>query len=344
MHFLNRIYDGGRQIFICLLLVLVFVCSGCLFAEGGEQDMPEEASDKGVEIINYNSQGEKVAEVFAAPPRRVVAIWQNNVHTTLALGAGDRIVAAVGVPFEECLRPEYREAYRKIPVRQMEMPGVENILMLEPELIAGWASTFTERVTKTTEFWQGRGIRTYMPYSSIGRGQVRRIEDEYNYILDFGRIFGREAQAEGLVARMRQEIDFVQSNTRGQPKPRTAILEKQGMQFLVYGENSLAGDILRHVNGELVALGSSASYEQLIEADPEVIFLVVSESMYRYADEIAADMLANPALQGVAAIRGRRIYVIPLYMVYSSATRTYDGICRMAGGLYPDLYEGRLPE
>ena len=213
------------------------------------------------------------------------------------------------------------------------------MLMLEPDFILAWASTFTDRYTRSTEFWNGRGVQTYMARSSMRGTGPQRIADEYQYILDIGRIFGKERLAQVIVKQMDQKIHFVQETTKGRTRPRALILEVIKDQIMVYGKDTLAGDILMHVCGELIDTGRTISYEQIIEENPDVIFLVVSENKYASADLEARTFMEKAALQSVAAVQNKRIYVTPLFMVYSSAVRTYDGICLMARGLYPDLKE-----
>lgn len=47
----------------------------------------------------------------------------------------------------------------------------------------------------------------------------------------------------------------------------------------------------------------------------------------------------NKALQGLKAVKNKRIYPVPLYAIYSPGIRAYDGIRIMAQGLYPELYK-----
>ncbi len=326
----------GRCASFGMIMLVCLASSGCLF--GGEMPPPPEVG--GISVMTYDSAGKERQEVFAHPPQRVVAIWQNDVETVLALGAGGALVAAVGVPYTECLLPEYRDAYARIPLRQMEMPSVEELLMLRPDLILGWYSTFSDRVTKSTDFWQARGIHTYMPASSMGRKGKHTIAGECRYILDLGCILGKEARAEELVQKMREEIRYVQDRTQGRARPRTLIIERMGNQFMSYGADTLAADILRHVNGEPLSYDRYIGFEQVVEANPNVVFLIVSENRYKEAEAIRQDFLEDPAFQDVRAVQEGRVYVLPLYLVYASATRTYDGIRAMAQGLYPDLYEG----
>lgn len=292
------------------------------------------------QIVNYDTELNPIQLIFKEPPQHVVTFWQNSTETLLALGLEDKIIASVGVPSVDCIKEEYRPAYESIPIRQMQPIDKENLLLLRPDFILGWKSTFTQNYTGTTEFWHSRGVNTYMAPSTIYNTKNKTIESEYQYIMELGTIFGRKERAQYLVEQMKEEISFVTNNTIGRRQPRAIIIEKQNDILSVYGKNTLAGDILKKVNGDIIDPGKSISYETLIDENPEVIFLIVSEDNYANAEHIAQQFYDNPALQDINAVQQHRIYTLPLFMVYSSAVRTYDGIKQMAQDLYPDLHEG----
>ncbi len=47
-------------------------------------------------------------------------------------------------------------------------------------------------------------------------------------------------------------------------------------------------------------------------------------------------VLQQPALQGVNALRNKRVYFLPLLAVYSPGIRLSDGIDIVSHGLYPN--------
>jgi iron complex transport system substrate-binding protein len=300
--------------------------------------MPADTSAS-ITVDNYTSQGNPLIVRFSQPPQRVIAVWQNSVETLLALGLKDRIVAALGVPSSAVISQDYRADYESLPFTQFQLLDTEQALWLQPDFILGWASTFQEKSLRLTTFWNSRGVQTYIAPSSLRQAQPATIQNEYQYILDLGRIFAREERARELVDRMEQKIALVQDATQDRYRPRAVIVEMVRNRFMVYGKDTLAGDILQHVNGDLIDLGKNTNEEALIAADPEVIFLVVSENQYANAEKVRQTLCERPAMQNMAAVRKGRVYVLPLFMVYSSATRTYDGICRVAHGLYPELFD-----
>ena len=83
----------------------------------------------------------------------------------------------------------------------------------------------------------------------------------------------------------------------------------------------------------------SLGMEELIELNPDALFLVVIEEDYGNEDAILARLYENPALRSLSCVQERRIYTLPLYAVYSAGIRTYDGITILAHGLYPEIYD-----
>lgn len=127
-------------------------------------------------VENLNSHGEKNRQVFHSPPGRVAAVWQNSIETLLALGVGDRIIAGMGVPDRKYIREEYQAGYEAIPYKSLENLDPETIMMMRPDFIAGWSSTFTDKVLRSTEFWNERGVHTYISQNSDPANRNRTIE------------------------------------------------------------------------------------------------------------------------------------------------------------------------
>ena len=334
--------------FFCVLLVaLSLLCAACspivkVHENEHRPAMTEQAaaSYTPVTVENIDEKGAPRSEVYDAPPERVVAVWQNSIETLLALGVGDRIIAGMGVPDARYIRPEYRAAYEAIPYTSLENLDVETILMMQPDLIVGWSSTFSPKVLRGTAFWAGRGVHTYIAPSSARGNRNKTIAQECQDIRNLGRIFGREERAAEIVAEMQNEIAYVAEKTAHmERRPRALVIELLGKEIRSYGANTLAGDMLRALGAEhLAAEGQSLSMEELITLAPDAIFVVVIEDDYGNEDAILARLYENPALQDLMCVQQRRIYPIPLYAVYSAGTRTYDGITIFAHGLYPQIY------
>lgn len=294
-----------------------------------------------VTIENYNTQGEPEQMTYTKPPQRVVAVWQNSIETLLALGVGDRIIAGNGVPDKKFFRKEYQEQYSKIPYTGLQLLDLETTMMLKPDLIVGWHSTFAPKVLRPTDFWHKRGVNTFIARSSMITNKERTLKNEYKDILDLGKIFDKNERAQQLVGQMQQEVNFAISRTADYPRrPRALVLEFMGKEPTVYGEKSLAGNIVKELHGELLAEKQRAiGLEQVVELDPDVIFVVVTEFNYGREQDMLDRVTQHKALKNLRCVKEGRVVALPLYAIYSSGVRTYDGIKIIATGMYPDLYK-----
>lgn len=276
-------------------------------------------------------------------PKRVVAVWQNSIETLLELGLGDRIIAANGLPDKKYLKASVRDMYEKIPNKSFRLYDLETTMMLNPDFILGWQSTFRDTGLRSPAFWNPRGVRTYIAKSTMkqteGKVKKRKIEDEYSYIKDLGKIFKVETKANAIVEGMKKKIMRVQTLTKDKKKPKVLIIEFMGKKITVYNDQTLAGDIAKAVNGDLInpklrAIGK----EDIIKYNPDVVFVIIVEREYEQKDKILERTLKDPAFKNLSFVKNKRIYAAPLYTVYSSGSRTLDGIEIFAKRLHPKLY------
>lgn len=334
-----------------LLLVLLLCCSACgvfppvtdgpAMSGGREEGNRSYRGNGPVRVETINSGNDREWQTFEKPPERVIAVWQNSVETLLALGVGDAMVAGVGIPDREILLPEYRDGYDRIPHRGLRIMDMETAMMMEPDFILAWYSTFGPKVLGGTDFWHSRGVHTYIAASSAFDMARHTLYNEYRFIWDMGRIFDRRERALDLIREMREEIDWVRERVADRGKrPTVIVAEIMGKEIRVYGGRTLAADIVRTLDGDLLAANmTSLSLEQLIELDPDCLFLIAPESQFGNDQMLLNRIYHQPALRGLKCVRGRRVYPVPLYAVYTSAVRSYDGIRIIARGLYPELYK-----
>ena len=327
-----------------VLILCLLICVGC----GPQQVTVEDHQSTPVHIKlqppvtieSFVRRGEPFESTYTAVPERVVAMWQNSIETIIALGAGDRIVAGMGIPDRKYVRPEYREAYDKISYKDLKYANLESVLMMKPDLLVGWKSTFTNKMLQTPTFWQARQANVYIAESSLGAQSALTMDMEYKYIRDLGRIFNRNMEAERLIQEMQQSVAYTVTQTAHEKPPKALFIEVQGKHFRLYGHKTLAGNIGDVIDTET----PSISMEDVVEQNPDVIFLIVSDGEYSQADVIMNYVLTQPGLQGVNALRNKRVHFLPLLAVYSPGIRLLDGIDIVSHGLYPNLYPEGVPD
>lgn len=325
-----------------LLLALLLVCAVILSACGNqnqantsnENTQTNNDSYYPVTIQTYNFAKEPVEMVFEKAPEKVVAIYQSPIETMLALGLGDKVVAAVQL--DDPVKDEWKEQFDKITYYE-NLPSVEEVLALEPDFILSWTSLFSEKNYGDISYWNERGVKTYI-WQNSGVKNPNTLDNEFEDILNIGRIFNVEAKAMEIVDQMKSEIDNAVKYVEGKEKVKAIIIEvaKDG-QYRVYGEDSIGGDIATRVGADLVAKeNGTIGKEDLVNLNPDVIFTVYyGDSIVR--DQSVESIVNDAALASISALQNNRVHPIVLSEVYASGVRTYDGIKTIIAGLYPDL-------
>ena len=332
-----------------VLILCLLICVGCgpqqVTVEDHQSTPVHIKLQPSVTIESFVRRGEPFESTYTAVPDRVVAVWQNSIETIIALGAGDRIVAGMGIPDRKYVRPEYREAYDKIPYKDLKYANLESVLMMKPDLLVGWKSTFTNKMLQTPTFWQARQANVYIAESSLGAQSALTMDMEYKYIRDLGRIFNRNMEAERLIQEMQQSVAYTVAQTAHEKPPKALFVEVEGKHFRLYGHKTLAGNIGASLHADVIDTETpSISMEDVVEQNPDVIFLIVSDGEYSQADVIMNYVLEQSSLQGVNALRNKRVHFLPLLAVYSPGIRLSDGIDIVSHGLYPNLYPEGVPD
>ena len=303
------------------------------------QTSAPENSHYPVTITNYNYAGEPVTYTYTQAPQRVVAVYQGSIESMIALGLEDHVVASYGLDNE--VKAEWQEGFAQMNYQtDVFAPDKETVTLLQPDLILSWGSLFSEKNLGDTAAWNAKGVGTYMN-SNTCPGGSRTLENEYTDLLNLGKIFNVEDRAEALVAEMRQEIESTLQAVEGRPAVRTAVVEPIGGTVTNYGANTLAGDMVTQLGGQLVQPeGSEMSKEALVTADPEVIFVVYMAYSGEDPETVMASQLAaiteDPALASLSAVQNGRVYPVMLGDIYAAGPRTVDGIRTIAAGLYGD--------
>lgn len=331
-----------------LALTLALLTAGCAPATGTSAPSPapatvETAADGHypVTVTNYNYLGDEVSYTYEEAPQRVVAVYQGSIETMIALGLEDHVIASYGLDNE--VKPEWQEGFAAMNYREdVFAPDKETVTLLEPDMILSWGSLFSEKNLGDVTGWNNKGVATYINTNTRGGGRPRTLENEYTDILNLGLIFDVEGRAEALVEEMRTAITTTLTAVEGQDSPRVAVVEPIGGGMTNYGADSLAGDMVVQLGGTLVKPeGGEMSKEELVQADPDVIFVIYMAYSGDDPETVVADQLGaitgDPALASLSAVAADRVKPVMLGDVYAAGPRTVDGIRTVAAGMYPAL-------
>ena len=285
-----------------------------------------------VTIDTVDAQGNPIQETFEKEPERVVAVYQSAIENMLALGLEDKMVLAAQLDID--VKDEYKDAFSKVEYAK-DAPSKEAVIAAKPDFIISWSSYFGDKTLGDVKEWQDKGVNTFILKNS-GAVKVDSLENEYDDLINLGKIFNKEKEAEAIVQSMKDRLAETEKLREGKEPVKAAILEiEDDNLFRNYGAKTVGGEIAEKAGAELVMDEDRFGSEALLAKDPDVIFVVY------YGDEKVEDAELDrfkslPALKGLSAIKNDRVYPISLSEVYASGVRTADGIETMIKGLYPE--------
>lgn len=293
-----------------------------------------------VTVTTYDNDKQPVELTFDKAPEKVIAVYQNDIENLLALGQGDKIVMATGLDHD--VLPDLKDSFDKINYTSEYTPSKESALSYDPDFILGWHSLFADDKLGSIKSWQEQGVNAYSSLNSGGAPE-RTLDNEYKDLENLGKIFNVEDKASELVDEIKSAVsDTVDHAKQEGTKPNVLVMEYLSGQISNYGKSTLAGDMVTQLNGNLVAPDAKQlGTEDIVKANPDVIFVVYMDSSAEngenMADKVKNEVMNDPALADLDAVKNGRVVPIELGQMYCSGVRTIDGIHTFASGMYPDL-------
>lgn len=255
----------NRIITILVCVILMFIL---LLFHDNENNTVKKIESYYTTISTVDSQRKKVEIGFSKVPQRVIANRIYVAETLIALGAEKNIIA---VNYQNTDRykeylPQYKEQADNLRRITFDNLTMEEAVSLQPDFIIGWLTTFDSKGLGTTDFWNKRGVNTYINITSNGLTKHETIEDQEKFILDMGKIFQKEAESKKLVDNIEKAIKTTISS-KGKNQ-RVLVLENEGRCFRNYDSDTLAGNMVERLNGQIVSQGRVLSYEEVIKINP----------------------------------------------------------------------------
>ncbi len=258
------------------------------------------------------SNGEKVA--IARPPERIVAIDGDAVEILFAMGEGHRIVGT----HDFVSYPPETEAIEK--VGSAFALNFEKIAALEPDLIVIFFDS------PIPDLQQLGAQVLYLKTPGTFEGVADRMRT-------WGKIVNNPSPGEELARQFEKSIESLQEKVARVAKgPR--VFHDLAPGLWTAGSGTLFDKIYTLLKAENI-FGDIAEYkqvspEELVARDPEVVISTHPEGPDLFK--------ADPAFQGVAAVKEGKLFAVDGALLSVTGPRLILGIEAIAKSLYPDLF------
>jgi iron complex transport system substrate-binding protein len=252
---------------------------------------------------------------------RIVSLAPSMTEVLFRLGAGESLIGAT----DHCDYPP--EAARIERVGAFGAPNVEKLLALSPDLVIA-AGLEREEVA---EVLRRSGIR-------VLDVQIRNFEELFDAIRQIGEAVDRLQQAEGVVARMRAQLEAVKAQNETTPRGHRpkVFVEIGDHPLMTAGGTSFLDDLIVRAGGVNVAHEISQAYtsinpEKVIEWNPDIIIVA---QMDRPGDA-AVQLSRRIGWADISAVRnGRVIDDIHPDLLFRPGPRLIDGVKALAARLH----------
>nr|WP_216645378.1 putative F420-0 ABC transporter substrate-binding protein [Isoptericola halotolerans] len=325
---------------VATVLVLAACSSGTGTADDGATSAPSGAPAAEGAATQYpltlDNCGTEVT--FDAAPERVVTIKSSTAETMLALGLGDRVVGAAFLDGEvpQWLAEEAEGTAVAEPFSD-EVPGTEALLELEPDLVyAGWESNVSADGAGDRETLASLGVPSYVaPAACKDPGYMPNpltFEDVWADVREVGQIFDVAETAEDVVLEQSAVLGAIVPDDRG----LEALWYSSGSDIPYVGAGIGAPQMildavgLGNVAGEVEDTWTSMSWEEVVDADPDVIVLV--DAAWNSAEDKIARLQENPATAELSAVAEERFLVVP-FPASEAGVRNADAALSISQGL-----------
>jgi iron complex transport system substrate-binding protein len=318
-------------------LVAAFVVTGCGDDDGAEQAAAGGASGGAVRDC--------VGEVaFDAPPAQAVTTDAYAAEILVALGLTDRL-AGTGYPYSPEQRPSGLETeFAQVETLSEEYPTKEVILGSGAELLVSSFPSFFTTPGVSRDDLDAIGVKSYLTTSEgCPGGERKSLDPTYTDIVNLATLFGVEERGRQLVDDMKTTVGGVQEAVAGKDRPRVWAYAGEDTPY-VPGNAGTPNAIIELAGGEnlfadMDRAWDEVSWEEVIERDPEVVWLMTASGEGYGLDEakgIEEKLLADERLSGVSAIKNKRFVVVSYQIAGIPSPRNAEAVSALAAGLHPD--------
>ena len=288
------------------------------------------------------------------PIERVVTLMPPITRVVIGLGEADKLVG-IGTWSHGYIPKSPAEAigrglgpkWNEVVVGLHELPDVgtawepskELIVSLKPDVIIPYVSSpdLADTLQEST------GIPVVVAYG--GGGGISGMFEQIELI---AKLLEKDEEAEDIISYFKEKLDKVTEVTSEIPdseKPRVyAVSGAQGVSEITktcrYEPIDLAGGI-NVAEDYVIGSGSTVSKEQVILWNPDIILILDSQGCIPPIAVTIDDVLSDPDLQTVNAVKNKRVYLTlgAFFLVGADHPRVIIETLMMAKYIHPEKFE-----
>ena len=291
---------------ICSIFFLLIGCS----AKESEQTSAAPKEKKEIVITDFTNR--KVT--FIKSPQSIATLSVGDMDILHALGGN-----VVGRPSTKL--PLSEELKNVKEIGNAHQPNFEQIAGLKPELMV--ANNGFEKNIPTLE---GQGTKVIISFANS-------VQDIQKSIDMYGTVLQKEEKAKILNKKITEQMKKYEKKSNA----KALLVYGAPGTYLAALPTSLSGDILEKTGGKNIAAEfpkmkeypqyAQLSTERIIEANPDIIFLITHGDPEGVKKAFEGEMMKNAAWKNLAAVKHNRVVILPPDLFGSnSGTKVTDAM------------------
>ena len=276
-------------------LSIFFLLIGC--SAKGDEKASATKTEKGKEKIEITDlSGRKVT--FDKVPESFATLSMGDMDIIHALGG-----KVVGRPDTKLTLPE--ELKKAKVIGNAHQPNFEQIASLKPDVLV--ANNGFQKNVPTVE---GQGTKVII-------SSANSVQDIQKNIELYGTVMKKEDKAKEINQKMNDQMKKYEKKSDA----KALLVYGAPGTYLAALPTSLSGDVLEKTGGKNIASDfpetkeypqyAQLSVERIIEANPDVIYLITHGDPKSVKKAFEGEMMKNEAWKNLEAVKQNRVVILP---------------------------------
>lgn len=277
------------------ILSIFFLLIGC--SAKGDEKASATKTEKGKEKIEITDlSGRKVT--FDKVPESFATLSMGDMDIIHALGG-----KIVGRPDTKLTLPD--ELKKAQVIGNAHQPNFEQIVSLKPHVLV--ANNGFQKNVPTVE---GQGTQVII-------SSANSVQDIQKNIELYGTVMKKEDKAKEIIQKMNDQMKKYEKKS----DVKALLVYGAPGTYLAALPTSLSGDILEKTGGKNIASDfpetkeypqyAQLSVERIIEANPDVIYLITHGDPKSVKKAFEGEMMKNEAWKNLEAVKQNRVVILP---------------------------------
>ncbi len=278
---------------------------------------------------------------FPEDPQRLAAVYGPSYELLTMLGAEDKIVVRADVQTDDF--PWAEEVFSRIE----QVPALDNVhTSVNFEELMSYDPDVVYTFPRENELRQLEKAKV----AALPGETEETLEGVKEQVRSYADTLGEEAKkkAEEYCAYFDEKLEWVRSRTDDIPEEDRPGVYYAGVDILTtYGKHSDIMEVIESAGGRAVSAGLNAGnrtqidYEQLMEWDPDVIFIDHGGmNDGKTAEELRRELETGSIYKSLKAVQNGKICVSPSGVFYwDMGIQKILLVMNMAKILHPDVFE-----